>query len=77
MAARLVRASIKGWDYAVKHKAEAVNIVLPMCGNTCKGSGTRADANGHQTWQMNEVAKLYNAGPDPAGQGRLPRPGRV
>jgi NitT/TauT family transport system substrate-binding protein len=62
VAARLVRATLKGWDYAVKHKAEAVSIVLPLCGNTCKGSGTRADAKAHQTWQMNEVAKLYNAG---------------
>ena len=62
VAARLVRASLKGWDYAVKHKAEAVSIVLPLCGNTCKGSGSRADAKAHQTWQMNEVAKLYNAG---------------
>lgn len=62
VAARLVRASLKGWDYAVKHQAEAVNIVLPLCGNTCKGSGTRSDAKEHQTWQMREVAKLYQAG---------------
>lgn len=68
VAARLVRASLKGWDYAVKHKAEAVNIVLPLCGNTCKGSGTRSDAKEHQTWQMNEVAKLYNAGPTLQGR---------
>ena len=68
VAARLVRASLKGWDYAVKHKAEAVNIVLPLCGNTCKGSGTRSDAKGHQTWMMNEVAKLYNAGPTMQGR---------
>ena len=68
VAARLVRASLKGWDYAVKHKAEAVNIVLPLCGNTCKGSGTRSDAKGHQTWQMNEIAKLYNAGPTLQGR---------
>ena len=68
VAARLVRASLKGWDYAVKHKAEAVNIVLPLCGNTCKGSGTRSDAKEHQTWQMNEIAKLYNAGPTMQGR---------
>lgn len=67
VAARLVRASLKGWDYAVKNQAEAVSIVLPKCGNTCKGSGTRADAKGHQTWQMTEVAKLYNAGPTTKG----------
>ena len=62
VAAKLVRASIKGWDYAVKNQAEAVNIVLPLCGNTCKGSGSRSDAKEHQTWQLAEVAKLYNAG---------------
>ncbi len=71
VAARLVRASLKGWDYAVKNKAEAVNIVLPVCGNTCKGSGTRADAKGHQTWQMNEIAKLYQAGPTLRGNAGL------
>ena len=66
VAARLVRASIKGWDYAVKNQAEAVNIVIPLCGNTCKGSGA-IDAKGHQTWQMREIAKLYNAGPTTRG----------
>ena len=71
VAAKLVRASLKGWNYAVKNKAEAVNIVLPLCGNTCKGSGTRADAKGHQTWQMNEIAKLYNAGPTLKGNAGL------
>ncbi|UQN09942.1 ABC transporter substrate-binding protein [Deinococcus sp. QL22] len=68
VAARLVRASIKGWNYAVKNQAEAVNIVLPLCGNTCKGSGTRADPKGHQTWQMAEIAKLYNSGPTLSGR---------
>lgn len=63
VAARLIRASIKGWDWAVKNQAETVEkYVLPFCGNTCKGSGTRSDAKGHQTWQMAEIAKLYNAG---------------
>lgn len=62
VAARLVRATIKGWNYAVANQKEAVQIVLVNCGNTCKGSGTRASAAGHQTWQMTEVAKLYRAG---------------
>ena len=31
--------------------------------STSKGSGTRANAAGHQTWQMTEVSKLYSAGP--------------
>lgn len=64
IAARLIKASIQGWDWAVKNQAETVEkYVLPFCGNTCKGSGTRSDAKGHQTWQMAEIAKLYNAGP--------------
>lgn len=42
------------------NQKKAVQIVLVDCGNTCKGSGTRAA--GHQTWQMAEVAKLYRAG---------------
>ena len=63
IAAKLVRASLKGWNYAVANQPEAVQTVLLNCGNTCKGSGTRASAAGHQTWQMSEVAKLYKAGP--------------
>ncbi|WP_309570636.1 ABC transporter substrate-binding protein [Deinococcus sp.] len=63
VAAKLVRATIKGWNYAVANQKEAVSIVLVNCGNTCKGSGTRASAAGHQTWQMAEIAKLYRAGP--------------
>jgi len=74
VAARLVRATLKGWDYAVKNQAEAVNIVLPLCGNTCKGSGTRSDAKAHQTWQMREVAKLYNAGATLQGKAGLLTP---
>ena len=63
VAARLLRASLKGWDYAVNNQAETVEkYVLPVCGNTCKGSGTRSDAKSHQTWQMTEIAKLYQAG---------------
>ena len=68
IAAKLVRATIKGWNYAVKNQKEAVQTVLVNCGNTCKGSGTRSSAAGHQTWQMTEVAKLYNAGPTLKGR---------
>lgn len=68
IAAKLVRATLKGWNYAVKNQKEAVQTVLVNCGNTCKGSGTRASAAGHQTWQMAEVAKLYNAGPTLKGR---------
>ncbi len=70
VAAKLLHASIRGWDYAVAHQAEAVKIVLPLCGNTCKGSGS-IDAAGHQTWQMKEIAKLYSAGPSTKGMAGL------
>ncbi len=63
IATKLIRASIQGWNWAVKNQAETVEkYVLPFCGNTCKGSGTRSDSKGHQTWQMTEIAKLYSAG---------------
>ncbi len=63
VAARLLRASLKGWADAVADQEGTVdNYVLPVCGNTCKGSGTRADARGHQLWQMREIAKLFEAG---------------
>ncbi|OWL96134.1 myristoyl transferase [Deinococcus indicus] len=68
IAAKLVRATLKGWNYAVKNQKEAVQTVLVNCGNTCKGSGTRSSAASHQTWQMAEVAKLYNAGPTLKGR---------
>lgn len=68
IAAKLVKATIRGWNYAVKNQKEAVSIVLVNCGNTCKGTGSRASAAGHQTWQMAEIAKLYNAGPTLKGR---------
>ena len=59
----------------MKNQAETVEkYVLPFCGNTCKGSGTRADAKDHQTWQMAEIAKLYNAGPTTKGWAGLLEP---
>jgi NitT/TauT family transport system substrate-binding protein len=62
IAAKLLRASIKGWNWSVQNQGGAVDIVLPKCGNTCKGSGA-IDSRDHQTWQMKEIAKLYYAGP--------------
>jgi len=63
IAARLVRATLRGWDWAVANQEETVEkSVLPVCGNTCAGSGTRSDPRSHQMWQMQEIAKLYMAG---------------
>ncbi len=58
VAQRFLRASIRGWEYAVEHQDEAVQIVLSHCGDTCAGSGSRQSPLIHQTWQMAEVAKL-------------------
>jgi NitT/TauT family transport system substrate-binding protein len=49
--ARFLKASLKGWDYAIKHQEEAVKIVLD---NDASGAQTKQ----HQTTQMLEIAKL-------------------
>jgi NitT/TauT family transport system substrate-binding protein len=49
--ARFLKASLKGWDYAIKHQDEAVKIVLA---NDASGAQTA----GHQTTMMSEIAKL-------------------
>ena len=53
--ARFVKASMKGWDYAVKNQAEAVKIVLKN-----DASGVQKEA--HQTRMMGEIAKLVGTG---------------
>ena len=53
--ARFLKASLKGWDYAIKHQDEAVQIVL---NNDASGAQTKQ----HQTTQMLEIAKLVEGG---------------
>ncbi len=53
--ARFLKASLKGWDYAIKHQDEAVKIVLA---NDASGAQTA----GHQTTMMTEIAKLVEGG---------------
>jgi NitT/TauT family transport system substrate-binding protein len=48
---RFLRASMKGWDYAIKNQPEAVKIVL-------KNDTTGAQTEKHQTRMMGEIAKL-------------------
>lgn len=48
---KFVKASMKGWDYAVKNQAEAVDIVM-------KADTTGAIQKQHQVTMMQEVAKL-------------------
>ena len=57
--ARFVKASMKGWDYAVKHQDEAVKIVLD---NDASGAQTEK----HQKQMMGEIAKLVEGGRSPA-----------
>lgn len=64
VAERFVRASIRGWEYAVENQDEAVQIVLQYCGDTCAGSGSTQSPLIHQTWQMAETAKLVKPTPD-------------
>ena len=52
--ARFVKASMKGWDYAVANQAEAVAIVL-------ENDETGAQTEAHQTRMMAEIAKLVGA----------------
>jgi NitT/TauT family transport system substrate-binding protein len=52
---RFLKASFKGWDYAIKHQPEAVKIVLD---NDASGAQTKQ----HQTTQMSEIAKLVEGG---------------
>src|SRR5699024_9293247 len=35
IAERFVRATIRGWEYAGANQAEATQIVLAQCGDTC------------------------------------------
>ena len=58
VAERFLRATLHGWEHAVHHPEEAVEIVLANCGDTCAGSGTTQSPLIHQTWQMARVAEL-------------------
>ena len=49
--ARFLRASVRGWDYAIKNQAEAVKIVL-------NNDATGAQKEPHQKRMMGEIAKL-------------------
>ena len=53
--AKFVKASMKGWDYAIKNQAEAVKIVL-------KNDSSGAQTEKHQARMMGEVAKLVAGG---------------
>jgi NitT/TauT family transport system substrate-binding protein len=50
---RMVRASLRGWQYAIEHPEEAVEIVL-------KYDDTGMQTQEHQLSMMEEIAKLVN-----------------
>lgn len=54
VAQRFLRASLRGWKYAIEHQPEAVEIVLKQNASLKKD---------HQTIMMREVAKLMTWGP--------------
>jgi NitT/TauT family transport system substrate-binding protein len=58
--ARFVAASNRGWAWAIKNQAEAVNIVLA-------NDATRAQTEKHQKRMMGEVAKLITDSKNPLG----------
>ena len=60
--ARFVKASMKGWDYAVANPDEAAGIVL-------ENDETGAQTEKHQKRMMGEIAKLV--GSNPKGTGYL------
>jgi NitT/TauT family transport system substrate-binding protein len=66
VAERFLRASIRGWEYAVANQEEAVQIVLAHCGDTCAGSGSTSSPLIHQTWQLARVAELVKPTADTA-----------
>jgi NitT/TauT family transport system substrate-binding protein len=51
--ARFLKASMKGWAYAVTHQPEAVQIVM-------QNDTTGAQNVAHQTRQLSEIAKLIS-----------------
>jgi NitT/TauT family transport system substrate-binding protein len=60
--AKFVKASMKGWEYAVANPDEAAAIVL-------ENDETGAQTEGHQKTMMQEIAKLV--GENPKGTGWL------
>ena len=52
--ARFLKASLKGWDYAIANQDEAVKIVLD---NDASGAQTKQ----HQKRMMGEIAKLVGS----------------
>ncbi len=61
LCARFVKASLRGWQYAINHPKEAVEIVM-------KFDGTGIQKRPHQLAMMQEIAKLVQVGSQPLGK---------
>jgi NitT/TauT family transport system substrate-binding protein len=60
LCARMLRASLRGWQYAIEHPEETANIVL-------KYDETGIQTLEHQLSMMNEIAKLVRVSVRPLG----------
>jgi NitT/TauT family transport system substrate-binding protein len=61
LCARMVKASLRGWQYAINHPEEAVDIVL-------KYDDTGMQTRPHQLAMMKEISKLVQVDNQPLGQ---------
>lgn len=60
LCTRMLRASLRGWQYAVEHPEEAVDIVL-------KYDASHAQTRDHQLAMMKEISKLVQVNVIPIG----------
>lgn len=62
VATRFVRATIRGWTWAVEraNEQQALNVILDMCGDSC--AGRTATPEQHQLWQLQRVSELVQPG---------------
>src|SRR5262249_28509847 len=67
--ARFLKASMKGWDYAVAHPDEGAAITL-------QNDETGAQTEKHQKRMMGEIAKLVGTSPKGTGWLDPPAPDR-
>ncbi len=60
LCVRVLRASLKGWQYALKHPEEAVDIIL-------KYDNSGIQTKQHQLSMIKEISKLVQPGNQPIG----------
>jgi len=60
LCVRMIRASLRGWQYAIDHPEEAADIVL-------KYDATKTQTRSHQLTMMQEIARLVSVRDRPVG----------